>query len=277
MVRSVLLATLVCLGYPYELLARGTNISEDRIELAAASTKKKGKKKRKPGRMRKETAEVDADQTTASDDTTRGIRSRNKYYLGGRISPLYIDGMLGGGFEALYILNGDVQFGGMFGYAFEDYTDRLNEDFEKDRLPGESSTIYAKSFDLSSMNFTALMKYFVGNSFYFGAGLGYRILTFDLILGDEADEANELAFDLGGSAITLDLMIGNQWCFSSFCVGADWVGVVFPLSSSYETSTALSGDRGDIDEIQAIAEKTSEELHTAMLKSLLVLTAGFVF
>jgi hypothetical protein len=77
-------------------------------------------------------------------------------------------------------------------------------------------------------------KYFVGSTFYVGAGLQlqsqHRVQTdtysSNLIASEESKS------DVQMTTLAVGSFIGNQWEFDHWTIGADWVGAYVPLVSS---------------------------------------------
>lgn len=103
----------------------------------------------------------------------------------------------------------------------------------------------SESSNLFSINF----KYFNGNSFYLTGGAGYRQAVkkgLENILFNEKDYFTRKTTDLGVTA-----GIGNQWQWSKFTLGADWVGIYQPMSTlssdthAYDYTTKTYTDASD--------------------------------
>ncbi|RYZ53851.1 MAG: hypothetical protein EOP07_17065 [Proteobacteria bacterium] len=80
------------------------------------------------------------------------------------------------------------------------------------------------------------LKSFWGNSFYTRAGFSKRDYDFSWDVYPSDGDGN-ISFETETltaktSSMGLELGLGNQWQWSSFTIGADWVGVYLPLSSS---------------------------------------------
>lgn len=80
------------------------------------------------------------------------------------------------------------------------------------------------------------LKSFWGNSFYTRAGFSKRDYDFSWDVYPTDEEGN-IGFETETltaktSSMGLELGLGNQWQWNSFTIGADWVGVYLPLTSS---------------------------------------------
>lgn len=85
-------------------------------------------------------------------------------------------------------------------------------------------------------------KKFISNSFYFNTGVDQRYIKYKI---DKSSYYYEKNYNLEGNTFTADFIIGNQWQWSNFTLGCDWVGVVAPIKSSY--SGTLTGEITKLD------------------------------
>ncbi len=99
-------------------------------------------------------------------------------------------------------------------------------------------------FEADKTVIEAKAKWFIGNSFYVDGGLAneswkvqYSVLTSSTGTGTET---------LNGSVSStgLSLHVGNQWQWSGFTLGCDWVGYFLALSttSSFGSSSSVDDD-----------------------------------
>lgn len=91
------------------------------------------------------------------------------------------------------------------------------------------------SIDVKGRSIGVHFKHFVGNSFYYRAGLDLRSVEYRY-----SDSSGGLGrFDGKSSAGTFN--IGNQWQWSNFTLGCDWIGISVPLSHSYDNEAYTTG------------------------------------
>ena len=157
--------------------------------------------------------------------------------------------------------------GGGFVYAEDDFTSGSNiEGLSLDRSTAQIIVVSGQA------------KYFFGNSFYVGAGIGYRSLSMDITIS-ETTTGDFFNFSVDGTAIVTDVTIGNMWSFDNgLYVGFDWIGFILPLTSSYELSTQSEGEFAALQEqLEAISNDTAQEINSTTLIALLVLNVGMMF
>jgi hypothetical protein len=118
-------------------------------------------------------------------------------------------------------------------------------------------------FDYDARTKTAGINYkhFVANSFYFRGGAAYRQVKLDY--------GRFLSFsskrEVGSSEnIVADVAIGNQWQWSGFTMGCDWIGVMVPiarLKNDFDTTGYSNSDRSDAENVwQNTGKDTSVQL-----------------
>ncbi len=106
--------------------------------------------------------------------------------------------------------------------------------------------------DVDAYTGGANLKFFTGNSFYFKGGATYRHVSV-YNFACSTCEANYKS-DLGSvDSVAIEAAIGNQWQWSHFTVGCDWVGLMLPISTAqvennYKDDPKLSAEaKEDID------------------------------
>jgi hypothetical protein len=102
------------------------------------------------------------------------------------------------------------------------------------------------SLDVDGRSFGAHFKHYVGNSFYYRAGLDWRSLKYRF-----ADTFSGTSGQFDGTSLAVTFNIGNQWQWSNFTLGCDWVGLSVPLSKSFKNELLVTGtsyDANDFDE-----------------------------
>jgi hypothetical protein len=159
----------------------------------------------------------------------------------------------GFGAEAWYALSKDMELTAKF---------LMTPETEVSAAGGQA--LYGEYGKFSQMSFAGLLRYFVYNSFYLTGGLSYATITG--IYGYKENSTGTLySTTIAGSAIMGHVGLGNQWKFSSFYVGADWVLAAFPLSfdiaTGSETIVDAEGNAPTIDPI-AFSGKTVKDSAT---------------
>jgi hypothetical protein len=108
-------------------------------------------------------------------------------------------------------------------------------------------------FSLRTKTGSVLYKRFLGNSFYFRAGPGYREieLQYDNWLNSTFLKSNGYK-DVGVSrSLVADVAIGNQWQWENFTLGCDWIGAMVPvadLGSRINTDGLSDADKRDVND-----------------------------
>lgn len=82
-------------------------------------------------------------------------------------------------------------------------------------------------------------KHFTGNSFYFKTGVDYRHVKYRYE-GNWPFSSND-DYNFEGDGFVGTFVIGNQWQWSNFTLGCDWVGITVPLSHNIQNKSIESG------------------------------------
>lgn len=99
------------------------------------------------------------------------------------------------------------------------------------------------NYDIKAYSAGVHYKQFVGNSFYFNAGLDYRKIDYKY---ESYNNSNTETFI--GESSGISAAIGNQWVFNRFTIGCDWVGFFTPLSYNiYNKTYSGSYTEKDVD------------------------------
>ena len=80
--------------------------------------------------------------------------------------------------------------------------------------------------DRNGVSYGAHVKYFLGNSFYLRGGLDQRNSHYAY-----SDTGGSSGFD--AQSLAANFSIGNQWQWSVFTLGCDWIGLERPISTTY--------------------------------------------
>ena len=117
-------------------------------------------------------------------------------------------------------------------------------------------TLGSESDTLSTVGVS--LKHFFGNSFYGTGSLNYQHFTdtrtafLSGIFG-----SNPANYSFTGDSVRAGVSIGNQWQWSNFTLGCDWVGVSVPLTTNFSAENVSESDPSDTSQHQnrASAEK----------------------
>jgi hypothetical protein len=100
-------------------------------------------------------------------------------------------------------------------------------------------------------------KKFESNSFYWRAGLGYRAFKMkSSVLFDLTDK--DLDLEGKATSLGLDFAIGNQWQWSAFTIGCDWIGYFQPLVGQSEVNKPTGVDDSDYERRKKDMKKFSD-------------------
>lgn len=126
---------------------------------------------------------------------------------------------------------GSLTQGGSFGYF-------INPDLiiSLEVVSGNSPIILFDINSYRSVKYNSVgihAKNFVGRSFYFKGGVDVNRFTEDFV---GFNIANRHGFD--SDSTSASIAIGNQWQFSHFTLGCDWVGATLPLTSNIKSEYA---------------------------------------
>lgn len=110
-------------------------------------------------------------------------------------------------------------------------------------------------------------KYFVSNSFYVDGGFAHE--SWDVNYPVVAASGSLSTTDLEGSVANngASLHIGNQWQWSGFTVGCDWVGYFLSLNttSSFKDNTAVSQENKTAQESDVKTAMGGNSVHLLRL------------
>lgn len=98
--------------------------------------------------------------------------------------------------------------------------------------------------ETKTQSFGAHFKHFVGNSFYYRAGIDHSIVKHYAIYSRSTTSINgvvtsqeEASGRFEGTMTGATLVIGNQWQWENFTLGCDWVGITQPLVSQISSQS----------------------------------------
>lgn len=136
------------------------------------------------------------------------------------------------GGEAVYNISTRLQLGVFAGQS----EDERSQDFSRDKVGNNQ----VKQFDVSASLITLQGKYFLTSNLYLLGGAGVRTVKGSALVGDGFEEAVHFA---GVESYVLQAGLGNLWIFGNgFYIGAEWGGLVQPISSKKFRSVKRSGE-----------------------------------
>lgn len=105
-------------------------------------------------------------------------------------------------------------------------------------VSGENPLIWSSSgFTIKSFSASTHFKRFFGNTFYLKAGLDYKRVDYryeDSFFGSSYEKTSFI-----GNSFALGASLGNQWQWSVFTFGFDWIGISMPFVSQLESSSSI--------------------------------------
>jgi hypothetical protein len=104
------------------------------------------------------------------------------------------------------------------------------------------------------------IKEFIGNSFYLNGGIDYRNLSRDNEYDDQITPAQSFDVGFSGSSIAAAVSLGNQFQYSHFTMGCDWVGVSMPFSHSVQGESAI----GPVTDVGLSTRQNDEARYLSM-------------
>lgn len=136
-------------------------------------------------------------------------------------------------------------------------------------------------FGLSEASVT--LRYFLSDSFYAGAGAGYRTLNMKI---EGLDWIDGTTFDgtYKSQALQAKVMIGNGWTFANgLYLAVDWIGLAAPLTvtqsefSATETTLDRSLSLTRSEENDPEYKRAADRISRTTMGTLLTLRLGFNF
>lgn len=172
-----------------------------------------------------ENTEVETSKIEAKTENSASLRSDKKFQVLGGLNLIGPNLSSATGLTGGYFLSSDKML------LLEVTSGSLKGESTSTNSGSASSTIDKFTLDNSSQSIGFHYKQFVGNSFYFRAGLDARSTTFKATAYNTSlGQTEEYSFK--GTSTAANFQIGNQWQFDNFTIGCDWVGVSVPLSHS---------------------------------------------
>lgn len=129
---------------------------------------------------------------------------------------------------------------------------------------GGSSLFDFGRYEIDGQSIGVHLKHFVGNSFYYRAGLDYRWLDYEYTYDNSGFDA-AAAFKGTSAAVTFN--IGNQWHWKNFNLGCEWVGLSAPILSNISDKRFASNSAVyDINDFNDDQETLVKDLNLNLLR-----------
>lgn len=192
---------------------------------------------------------------------TAGVALRYGFIIGAFTAP---------GLDVFMHHGSDWEFGGLYETGSKDFKSELAS-------TGTPFVELAKA-EIAATIIAAYGRYYVGDSFYLVGMGGYR--TIDLNIDVRSTISNDaISATINVKNTFVGLNIGNVWAWSNgFFVGADWIGLMFPLTNTVETSVKVTGtETSDIAAFRATSEDSGRTLGSSIIGQVLVGSIGFSF
>lgn len=209
-----------------------------------------------------------ANSERARKKSTVGVAARAGLALGLDASP---------GFEAFVQLGPDWQIGLSLFHIQWDVTDALQKAAEDDNTVFVVSDPVVNKADVIGTSAVIQSRYFFGNSFNFGMGLGFRQYKVEMNISDDVASLDIEAMAQSGIA---QITLGNQWQFDSgFVLGFDWVGFQYASKVGVSSSTTFDSllPVPEPEQGQEFADEMAEGLAGVNLPLLFLLSIGWAF
>jgi hypothetical protein len=160
-------------------------------------------------------------------DSSEHHRMNKSYIFDAQVLGFGPNYMSSQGLSAGYFLNRNmiVSIEGTFGKSDNDSS-----------LFSSSSDTY----DIKGRSVGVHFKHFVGNSFYYRAGLDYRTVDYKYSYTSTVSSTYDERLSFKGKSFAVTFNIGNQWQFENFNIGCDWVGITLPVSHSISDEVQVS-------------------------------------
>ena len=139
-----------------------------------------------------------------------------------------------------------VSNGGVQGGIFLDHNSLLLLELTNGAGGAFLNGLFGSEYTYRASSVGVHYKRFVANSFYVRAGGDYRVATFDYKYTSVFGGTYRSDYHFEGNSLAANFQIGNQWQFSGFTIGCDWVGYSLPVVSNV-TNERMSANSTDTD------------------------------
>ncbi len=197
-------------------------------------------------------------------DESSEIRANHQYGAGARMGLGAALNFVTTGVEAFW--GKDLQIGMSYYQARTDFRSELS-DAERESIPVLNA--YLSYFGLSG-------RYFLGNSFYIGYGMGHRRVMFRYLV---EEGSNSVSGDILAESLIVVGTVGNIWSFTSgLFLGADWFVANIPFRSGYRVTTEATGQGSNFLQLmQQTSEEIADHESRAITLGSLQLFLGYAF
>jgi hypothetical protein len=105
------------------------------------------------------------------------------------------------------------------------------------------------------------------------------VIESEIALSERDDPQNFIRATTKSPSLCVDFGLGNIWQFSNgIYIGAEWIGISAPISSSSSSNTETGGTaNADLEDAAKDTEKLAKDLGEANTLHLLVLNLGYAF
>lgn len=190
------------------------------------------------------------------DESAKFIRKKRPFGVEAIVTPLS-DWALTYGGRAFYGYDSSTQMMGQF------LMGTLNLDRVLPKLEGVSRT-----GTFSGRAAMGEIRYFVSETFAVTGGLGNRRGILKISVSD--DQQNVINTVQTISTIDAGLAVGNYWLWSNgFMIGCDWIGVLTPVSSSFEST--FSSNLDDLAAEEDLVKRLNDNLSKISRKPIFTL------
>jgi hypothetical protein len=207
------------------------------------------------------------DESSAPGDTSAAARSGKSWLVSARVGD-FIGGISGAGVELARVHDPALQYGVLLMTGGRDLRDRVDD----------NDAVELERFEATGQLALARVRWFPGNNFHVGGGIGVRRIAFQIDVADRLD-AGHATTEAQATSIVLAAAVGNQWSWGNgFVLGADWLGYAVPLTSAYSSSVKTDGSAtDDLDELSRVVDDSARRLGTVPSSMLLVVELGYLF
>lgn len=146
----------------------------------------------------------------------------------------------------LTLLSGNYGPGNMAGLSGHYYFDRnslLRLDVAAGRpyLNEVISSVFGTESKIEISNIVISYQKFLGNSFFIRGGLGFKSVNYLKrnynTNSDSLFSSTPYEWKFKGSSVDAMFTLGNEWQWTHFTLGVDWIGVSVPMTSKVESES----------------------------------------
>ena len=229
--------------------------------------KKKRKLRRKPKKLEQVEQSQQSEQTDPGVWSSASVRD-SKTAGGGLRAGLIAGSVSGAGLELTYLMGESLQLNLNYLTGEVDLTSAISD-----------NTLAKVDKALIKVNMVYLQaRYFIGNSFYLSGGLGQRVVNAELKVSSKISN-DAVTLDTTSDSVVFVVNIGNQWSFPfGLTIGIDWLGAAVPVSSSFSSSTKVTGElSSSLEELSNDGEELAEKIGEITSFQAFLFNVGFQF